>query len=202
MNYLEWVRYVWDDIRKWWPSLSETNQKRGMDAINILKRVVPFIQEDKPEERQDAFEAVLQAITTLQEMHTLKVVSGTKESGYYFAPSELANFQQSLSFNNFMFNVSLYKEESVLLEAIIHQSEKSSSTYALLRQLKVMAPECTFIWPLENPLQGVARQKLLDSLSTKHFIRTDKSNTLGLNIYVRPTLGGLLRMKTKEGRRS
>ena len=125
MNYVEWVRYMWDDMRRWWPSLPETEQKRGMDAANIQKRVVPLMPEEKPDERRDAQEAVFQALTTLREMHTLKVVSGTKPSNYFYTPAELANFQQSLSFGSYTSNWLLSEDEAVVLAAIIRRFRDS-----------------------------------------------------------------------------
>lgn len=200
MNYVEWIRFVWDDMRKWWPSLPETQQKRGMDAANIEKRIIPLIPEDKPDERRDAQNAMLQALTTLREMHTLKVVSGTQPSNYYYAPSEIANFQQSLSFNSYMHSVPLSDDEAMLLGAIIRQSQIATSTYALLKQLKVTEPESTFTLPPDSQIDEYDMQRLIDSLSSKHFVWTDKSNLLGPNTYVQPTISGILRMDSK-GRR-
>src|SRR4029079_7983174 len=107
------------------------------------------------------------------------------------------NFQQSLSFSAYMFNSPLSHEEASLLGAIIRQSETATDTYALLRQLKVTEPRRTFILPGDSSIDEFEMQQLLDTLSTKHLIRTDKSNTLGVNTYVQPTLSGLLRLKSR-----
>lgn len=199
MNYLEWVTFVWDSMRKWWPSLPELQQKRGIDAAEFQKRVVPPIPEDKPEERRDAEEAIFQALKTLQETHTLKVVSGTQKTGYYYVPSEMANFQQGLSFRAYMFNAPLSDDEAMVLQAVIRQSQKSTEHYALVRELKVTEPENTFFLPADSQLDEVDLQHILESLAAKRLIWTDKASFLGLHTYILPTLSGLLRIKAKEG---
>jgi len=199
VHYLEWVRHVWDSMRTWWPSLPELQQKRGIDAAEFQKRIVPPIPEEKPQERRDAEEAIFQALKTLQETHTLKVVSGTQKTGYFYVPSEMANFQQGLSFRAYMFSAPLTGDEATVLEAVIHQSEKSTEHYALLRELKVTKPDNTFALPPDSPLDEVDLQHILESLATKRLILTDKASFLGLHTYILPTLSGLLRIRAKEG---